>query len=201
MIEYTQEMMDYIKSKDSKLGVFMDKYGFIEIGIDGDVFSSIISSIISQMLSNKVADILQARFEKLIGDITPQNILRINDDEIRKCGISYSKINYIKGFARMVLNDEIDLNSIYQMSDEDVIKFLTKIKGVGRWTAEMIATFSLGRLNIFSFDDVALRAGIMKVHPEFKTLSKIRFERLKRLYSPYCTVAAIYYYHVNDFEK
>lgn len=201
MIEYTQDMMDYIKSRDSKLGVFIDKYGFIEIGIEGDVFSSIVYSIISQMLSNKVADILQARFEKLIGDITPQNVLRISDDEIRKCGIAYSKINYIKGFARMVLNDEIDLNSIYQMSDEDVIKFLTKIKGVGKWTAEMIATFSLGRLNIFSFDDVALKAGIMKVHPEFKTLSKKRFERLKRLYSPYCTIAAIYYYHINDFEK
>ena len=201
MIEYTQEMMDYIKSKDSKLGVFMDKYGFIEIGIDGDVFSSIVSSIISQMLSNKVADIIQTRFEKLLGDVTPQNVLRIDDDEIRKCGISYSKINYIKGFARMVLNGEIDLASIYDMSDEEIIKYLTKIKGVGKWTAEMIATFSLGRLNIFSFDDVALRAGIMKVHTEFKSLSKTRFERLKKLYSPYCTVAAIYYYHVNDFEK
>lgn len=127
--------------------------------------------------------------------------MKIDDVEIRKCGISFSKINYIKGFARMVLNNQIDLNSIYQMLDEDVIKYLSKIKGFGRWTAEMIATFSLGRLNIFSFDDVALKAGIMKVHPEFKTLSKVRFERLRRLYSPYCTVAAIYYYHVNDFEK
>ena len=153
------------------------------------------------MLSNKVADIIQTRFEKLLGDVTPQNVLRIDDDEIRKCGISYSKINYIKGFARMVLNGEIDLASIYDMSDEEIIKYLTKIKGVGKWTAEMIATFSLGRLNIFSFDDVALRAGIMKVHTEFKSLSKTRFERLKKLYSPYCTVAAIYYYHVNDFEK
>lgn len=201
MIKYTQEMMDYIKLRDAKLGVFIDKYGFIEIGMEGDIFSSIVFNIIGQMLSNKVADIIQARFEKLIEDVTPQNVLKVDDAEIRKCGISFSKINYMKSFARMVLNSEIDLNCIYSMTDEEVLKYLTKIKGVGKWTAEMIATFSLGRLNVFSFDDVALKAGIMKVHPEFKTLSKIRFDRLRKLYSPYCTVAAIYYYHINDFEK
>lgn len=73
-----------------------------------------------------------------------------------------------------------------------------KIPGVGKWTAEMIAMFSLGRLNIFSYDDVALKNGILKIHCELKTLSKTRFEKLKKLYSPFCSVAALYYYHAND---
>lgn len=67
MIEYTQEMIDYIKLKDAKPSVFIDKYGFIDMGMEGDIFSSIVFSIIGQMLSNKVADIIQARFEKLVG--------------------------------------------------------------------------------------------------------------------------------------
>lgn len=85
-----------------------------------------------------------------------------------------------------------------ELSDIELIKSLTKIKCVSEWTAEMIALFNLERENIFSFKDVALKGGILKFHPQFKSLSKKHFEKLRKLYSPYCSYASLYFYKVND---
>lgn len=161
-------------------------------------FSFIIFHIIGQMLSNKAAQTIIKRFKALVGEITPSNILSKRDDDIRACGISCSKVDYMKNFSKLVLDDNIRLDELSELDDDEVISRLTSIKGIGRWTAEMISSFSLNRLNIFSYEDAALKSGIMKVHDEFKTLSRNRFNRLKKLYSPYCTVAAIYYYEIND---
>lgn len=98
-------------------------------------------------------------------------------------------LNYSKG--------EYDFSILNDLDDENVIKYFRTIKGVGKWTAEMLALFSIGRENIFSYDDVALRNGIMKAK-EFKTLSKKRFDMLRKKYSPYCSYASLYFYKVND---
>ena len=87
-----------------------------------------------------------------------------------------------------------------KLNDFETIKCLRQIKGVGNWTAEMLALFALGKQNIFSFDDVALRNGIMK-SKGFKTLSKKRFEALRKKYSPYCSFASLYFYRFNDDEE
>jgi len=83
------------------------------------------------------------------------------------------------------------------MTSEDVTKALRSIRGVGPWTAEMIALFTLGEKDIFSFQDIALKNGLMGAHG-FKTLSKQRFEKLRKLYTPYCSIASLYYYRYND---
>ena len=72
------------------------------------------------------------------------------------------------------------------------------IRGIGEWTAEMIMLFVLDKENVFSWNDVALKRGIMKVHKEYKTLSRIRFEKLRKIYSPYYSYASLYFYAVND---
>lgn len=200
IIEYSQKEMNYISTKDSKLGFYIKKCGFLKTEIFEDIFESLVSNIIGQMLSNKVARVIYDRFLALVGEIKPETIIKKTDEELRSVGMSYKKAEYIKSLSLMVINKEIDLCTLNRLDDYDLIKYLTKIKGIGKWTAEMIAIFSLGRINIFSYDDAALRSGILKVHKEFKTLSKKRFEELRKLYSPYCTVASLYYYYVNDYE-
>lgn len=133
----------------------------------------------------------------MVGDLTPENVSKLSVDDIRRCGISNKKAEYIIALSNAVFEGKYDFDQLYSMTDEQVIKYLMKIKGVGKWTAEMIAEFTMGRLNVFSFDDVALLNGIKKAHG-FKTLSKTRFERLRKLYSPYCSVASLYYYRCND---
>lgn len=191
-------IINYLKKQDFLFDILFKKYGLLEFANKHNLFSSFIFHFIGQMLSNKVAYVLWTRFVNLVGEIEPHHILNVPDDKIKSIGISRAKIEFIKNFCNVIISGKINLDSLNELTDEDLIKTLTKIKGVGEWTAEMIALFSLGRENIFSFKDVALKRGIMKCHPNFKTLSKTRFEKLRKLYSPYCSYASLYFYKVND---
>lgn len=173
MLKFTQKEVDYIVSKDLALLPAVNKFGiFVQTEEMNVIFSAIARHIISQMLSNKVAEVINNRILSIVGSYTTNNILNADTEKLRKCGTSYAKIKYIKNFCMMVKNSEIELDHLDGLRDEEVVAYLTKIPGVGTWTAEMIACFTLGRLNIFSWDDVALKNGIMKVHTEFKTLRK-----------------------------
>lgn len=197
-MKVTISIAKFLKSCDSVFNKLIEKYGLLETHSSFDLFSSFVFHFIGQMLSNKVADVLWTRFVNLVGEVEPHNILNVPDDKIRNIGISRAKIEFIKSFCNDIINKKIVLDSLNSLSNDELIRTLTKIKGVGEWTAEMIALFSLGRENIFSFKDVALKRGIMKCHPNFKTLSKTRFEKLRKLYSPYCSYASLYFYKVND---
>jgi DNA-3-methyladenine glycosylase II len=197
-LKTTNNIMNYLKNKDEEFSIFEKKYGLIEYDLYDDVFESVVLNIVGQMLSNKAASKIYERLVKICnGKITAENINKVDSEDMRKCGISYSKINYIKEFALRYSNNEYDFSNIIDMTDEEVIKKLREIKGVGLWTAEMLALFTLGRENIFSYDDVALRNGIMKAKG-YKTLSKKRFEGLRKKYTPYCSFASLYFYRIND---
>jgi len=197
IINYGEKELAYIKNKDAKLKAFIDKFGFITIEISNNIYADLVYNIIGQMLSKKAASTISNRFVALVKEVNPEMVVKISNDEIKKCGLSNNKTTAIKELSLKIINKEIVLDSLDALSDQDLICELKKIKGVGTWTAEMIATFTLGRTNIFSYDDVALKNGIIYVHG-YKTLSKKRFERMRKLYSPYCTIAALYYYQVND---
>lgn len=199
IIEYNQDIMNHLKKVDPKLGAYIDLFGFIEVKRNPNIFETVVSSIIGQQLSLKAAATIEKRFRDLIGTFEPNAILSRTDDELRACGLSYPKIKYIKEFSFKVREGDLIIDDFEQLSDEEVIQRLISVKGIGRWTAEMLAMFSLGRLDIFAYDDLALKKAVMKVHG-FKTFSKIRYERLKKKYTPYGTVASIYYYEVKNRE-
>lgn len=193
------KIIEYLKSKDTVFEMLFNKYGYARLERNANIFESIVSNIIGQQLSNKVKQVIYNRFISLVKTVTPENILNTDKELIRQCGISYSKISYIKELSENVLSGKYDFNNLNKLNDEDLIKELCKIKGVGKWTAEMLALFSLGRENIISYDDVALRNGIIKAKG-YKSLSKQRFEQLKKKYSPYCSIASLYFYAHNDNE-
>lgn len=198
MIEYGREETEYIAGKHPVMKALTERFGHLNKGMSGEVFSDLVESIVGQMLSDKVACVLTERLRALAGEFTPQNILNRSTEEIRSIGLSRKKAEYIFGLARGVKDGVYDFSALENMTDGEAIGYLTTIKGVGRWTAEMIAEFSLGRKNIFSESDVALRNGIMSAHG-YKTLSHRRFESLRKKYSPYASVASLYYYEWNDY--
>lgn len=201
MIEYGQKEMEYLVGKDLVMANLIAHYGHFERGVEQTVFSSLVTHIVSQMLSNKVGGVLNQRLHNIVGgEYTPESILSKTAAEIKSIGISQRKAKYIAGLAAGVADGTYQLDVLDELSDEAVVKHLCKIPGVGLWTAEMIAEFTLGRLNIFSYGDAALRNGMIKAH-EFKTLSKIRFDRYRKKYTPYCSVASLYYYALNDDEE
>ena len=197
-LKTTSEIISYLKKRDKIFCDLEEKYGLIEHELHSDLFVSVIFNIVGQMLSNAVANKIYIRLLELCdGELSATKINQLDREDMRNCGMAYSKVNYIKEFALKYSQGEYDFSKLSDLDNESAINYFRTIKGVGKWTAEMLVLFSLGREDIFSYDDVALRNGIMKAHG-YKTLSKKRFEMLRKRYSPYCSYASLYYYKVND---
>src|SRR5690606_32156269 len=112
------------------------------------------------------------------------------------CGMSLRKAGYIKGSAKAAVDKTIDFDNLVNLSDEEVIKELIKLKGVGEWTAQMLLIHSLERPDVVSFKDLAIRRGMMKLY-NLSTLSLEEFYEYKKKYSPYGTVASLYLWHIS----
>jgi DNA-3-methyladenine glycosylase II len=127
----------------------------------------LIEHVISQQLSVKAADTIFARFVGLFppGEFpTASEILKIDDEKIRSAGLSYAKVSYVKSVANAFVSDLVDIEKIRKQSDEEVIQELTQIKGIGRWTAEMILISTLKRPDVFSIGDLGLRNAITELY-------------------------------------
>jgi DNA-3-methyladenine glycosylase II len=135
------------------------------------------------------------RFIEIIGDVTPSNLSHLSIDDIKSCGTSRKKATYIKGIADSFADGTINVALMKEMSDEDLCAYLTKLKGIGKWTAEMLMIFSLERKNIFSFSDVSILRGLRMLY-RHKEISLERFEKYRKRFSPYCTIASFYLWEI-----
>ena len=189
--QYGQREIDYLKDTDKKLGALIDKVGKIKREVIPDPFAALVISIIGQQISNKAAKTVRSRIRKLLGNITPENIIETELDKIQSCGMSLRKAKYIKGIAEASISGQVDFDSLNKFSDQEVIKILSSLHGVGVWTAEMILIFSLCRPDVVSFNDLGIRRGMINLYG-LNELSKEKFEQYTKRYSPYGTVASLY---------
>ncbi len=131
------------------------------------LFPALISSIVSQQLSSKAAGTIMGRVLALVapdGDLTPERVLAIEHEALRAAGLSNAKARYVLGLAEAVRSGELDLAPLPDMDDESVIIELTRMKGVGRWTAEMILLFSLARPDVLSTGDLGIRNAVKRLY-------------------------------------
>jgi DNA-3-methyladenine glycosylase II len=156
-----------------------------------DYFAELCDAIISQQLSVKAGNTILTRFKGLFegGVITPEKTLELSDQQVRDIGASWSKVAFIKDLAAKVVHKEIALDSLKDLPDEEVIKTLTAVKGIGPWTAEMFLMFSLGRPDIFSYGDLGLMRGIQNLYGFKKDPTRKQIEKITRKWSPYRTYA------------
>ena len=197
--EYGEEEIEYLKKQDEKLAIEIDKIGMIKREINRDLFSAVIESVIGQLISTKAAITVTTRLLELVGKFKPENIEKVEVELIQKCGMTFRKAGYIKGVANAAITGEIDFNHLHKLSDDEVIKELTKLKGIGEWTGEMILLHSLERPDIVSYKDLAIRRGIMRLYG-LEELSKKEFDVYKERYSPYGTVASLYLWEISANE-
>ena len=193
---YGDKEIEYLKKKDKKLGAAIDRIGMIQREVELDPFSSLISSIVSQQISSKAAITVNDRLIQLLGEINPESIFKANLDDIQKCGMSVRKATYIKGIADAAITKQVDFHNLHTLSDEEIMKKLTSLYGVGTWTAEMLMIFSLGRMDILSYNDLAIRRGMMNLY-NLKELTKVDFEKYRKRYSPYGSVASLYLWELS----
>ncbi|WP_033827197.1 DNA-3-methyladenine glycosylase family protein [Bacillus andreraoultii] len=147
-----------ICKSDPLMGKLIGYIGDIELNLRRDYFKALTKSIIGQQLSSKAASTIYSRFEQLLQkNITPSSVKKISIEELRYVGVSKQKISYLIDLSNHILTGELNLDEISQMGNEQIVKSLTNVKGIGKWTAEMFLIFSLGKMDILPQDDVGLQ--------------------------------------------
>ncbi|KKS17712.1 MAG: HhH-GPD family protein [Candidatus Woesebacteria bacterium GW2011_GWA1_41_7] len=180
--------------KDKYLSPLVKKCGSCTIkkSMKFRYFVDLLESIANQQLSGKAASTIFGRVRDLCdGDINPEIILKLSEEKLRKAGLSFAKIRYIKDLASRTKSGELDLKKLYKLTDEEVIGKLIVVKGIGRWTAEMFLMFSLARPDIFPVDDLGVKKGFEKVTGKMFDKEK-SFKFAHKNWAPYRTVASWY---------
>lgn len=129
------------------------------------------------------------------GEVTPSVMAGCSDERLQQVGISFRKVSYIKGAARRVLSGELDLEALSRMPDDEVCRALSALPGIGVWTAEMLMTFSMQRLDVLSWGDLAIQRGLRMVYHHRRITPEL-FAKYRRRYSPYASVASLYLWAV-----
>ena len=198
--KYGKREIEYLKSKCKKLALVIDEIGTIKREVDTDLFSAVVHHIVAQQISTKAQATVWQRFENGLGKIDANTIINAGTEKLQSFGISFRKASYILDFANKIKNKEFDLEKIWQKSDEEVVNELSKLKGVGIWTAEMLMLFCMERKNIFSYDDLAIQKGLKLVY-HHREIKKPLFEKYRKKFSPYCSVASLYLWEVANRNK
>ena len=140
---YGENEISYLKSKDEKLAEVIEKIGMIERETDTDLFSSVIHHIIGQQISTKAQATIWQRMQEGLGEVNAETILATDISKLQSYGMTFRKAEYITDFAEKVHNGTCNLDAVWQMSDEEAIRELSSLKGIGVWTAEMILRSSV----------------------------------------------------------
>jgi DNA-3-methyladenine glycosylase II len=190
-------------SKDKRFKKLLDQHEPFSLKSRKDVHHYLIASIMSQQLSTKVADTILKRFLNLYEGRIPQpdEILATSLETLRSTGLSNAKTRYVHNVARFAIEEGLDHGVLDKMENEEVIAYLTRIKGVGRWTAEMLLMFSLGREDVFAVDDLGVQNAMIGIYKLDKTDKKSLREELLRIsqkWSPYRTYACLHLWRWKD---
>lgn len=192
---YGDDAVAHLKACDLKIGQVIDTVGFIRREVHPDLFSALVNAIVGQQIATKAQQTIWERIIAGLGEVTPENIMACGDDELQKFGLTFRKVSYIKGAASKVLNGELNLRELTELSDEEVCRRLVTLSGVGVWTAEMLMLFSMQRLDILSQSDLAIQRGLRMVY-HHRCITSELFRKYKRRYSPYGSVASLYLWAV-----
>ena len=193
---YGEKELAYLRKKDKKLSAVINRVGHIERAVDDDLFSAVVHHIVGQQISAKAQATVWARVQNALGTIDAEHVLGYGEANLQSLGISFRKAEYITDFAKKVHTGELDLISIGEKPDEEVILELSALKGIGVWTAEMLLLFCLQRPNVFSYGDLAILRGMRMVY-RHKEIDRARFERYRKRFSPYCSIASLYFWAVS----
>ena len=193
--EYGNEELAVLR-RDKRMCEVIDRVGHIYREVDGDIFSSVVHHIIGQQISTKAQATVWQRMRDDLGEVNAETILAAGVPRLQSMGMTYRKAEYITDFAERVSRGEFDPDAVNGMSDDEAIRSLSALRGIGVWTAEMILLFSMQRKNIFSYDDLAIQRGLRMLY-RHRSIDRVRFEKYRRRFSPYCSVASLYLWAVS----
>ena len=192
--------LDLLK-RDKKMQVLINEFGRPDYNLRQDYFQSLLRSIVFQQLSGKAAQTIYERFVNLIpktSNLCPNEVLKLDKNEMRKAGLSFRKIDYVRHLADYFENNSFQKKDVERMTDKKIIKELIQIKGIGQWTVDMFLMFALNRADILPCADLGIQKGIMKILNMKNLPSKKEMENCSRKWRPYRTIACWYLWKMAD---
>ena len=179
------------------MGGIMRRFPKVHITPRGDPFHTLARAIVGQQISVKAAQSVWNKFEALVQEAKPQNVLEKKRHQLRACGLSDRKVEYIADLAQHFADGKIHVHRWPGMGDEEIIAELTEVRGIGRWTAEMFLMFNLMRPDVFPLDDLGLQKGIRLSYFK-KSVSLNRMRELGETWRPWRSVATWYLWRSLD---
>ena len=191
----------HLKKSDPVLRAIIERVGPCRMEFGPAEFSSLAEAIVYQQLNGKAAVTIFKRFAALAGEpLTPQGILKLSDDQLRRVGLSKQKSAYLKDLAAKAASGLLNFSRLPELSDEEVIQHLTQVKGIGVWTAHMFLIFSLRRPNVLPTGDYGVQVAVKKHYKKRKLPKPKDMEKIARAWEPYRSVACWYMWRSLDIE-
>jgi DNA-3-methyladenine glycosylase II len=196
-----RKAIQHLKKSDPVLRAIIERVGPFRMGYRAAEFSSLARSILYQQLNGKAAASIFNRFTALAGDpLTPEGILKLTDEQLRGVGLSKQKSAYLKDLATKTRDGLLNFSKLPDMSDEEVIKHLTQVKGIGVWTAHMFLIFSLKRPDVLPTGDYGVQAAIKKHYRKRQLPKPHIMEKIAKPWAPYRSVACWYLWRSLDIK-
>jgi DNA-3-methyladenine glycosylase II len=192
----------HVRKSDPKLKLVLDARGVIKFKPEGKPFESLVESILSQQLAGSAAAAIIKKVRALFpdGKLEADRILHVDATKLRSAGVSPQKLSYLKDLSARVVEGRLDLEALESMSDEEVMKVLDEVKGIGPWTVHMFLIFTLGRPDVLPVDDYGIRMSVQRIYGLPLLPKKAEIERLAEKWHPYSTLASLYLWHAKDNE-
>lgn len=202
IMKNSQEYLVHLSS-DKYLATILDDHEPFVLRKKKNVCLRLCASIMSQQLSTRVAEVIFKRFLSLFDttDPTPEQILDVPYETLRSIGLSHAKATYVHNVARFAIEQGLSQRKLQGMDNEEVISYLTGIKGVGRWTVEMLLMFTLARPDVFAVDDLGIQQAMIRLYNLKKLDKKALREKMLRIsakWSPYRTYACLHLWNWKD---
>ena len=190
---YWLKAIKHLRSNDPVLSNLINKHRSKTYLVSANsVFITLTKIIVGQQISIEVANSIESKIKKLLGNITPKKILATPDQHLRNCGLSFRKVKYIKGVAEIIKSKPSFFSNLEPMDDTDAIKELVKLYGIGIWSAEMFLIFHFNRQNILPLGDIGLINSYCKNYKVNRNVFTNKISKTRKLWEPYCTVATWY---------
>lgn len=194
-VEYGDDAVAYLSARDQRMADAIARIGHVWRVRDDDLFQAVVHSIVGQQISTRAQATVWARMRDGLGAVDAAHVAAASVEELQAFGMTYGKAGYIRDFALRVQDGSFDIAAVERMGDDEAIEALASLRGVGRWTAEMILTFCLNRPDVFAYDDLAIQRGLRMLYHHRRITQKL-LERYRRRFSPYCSVASLYLWEV-----
>lgn len=196
-VEYGDDAVAYLSERDPRMADAIARIGHVWRVRDDDLFQAVVHSIVGQQISTRAQATVWARMRDGLGTVDAAHVVAASVEELQAFGMTYGKAGYIRDFALRVQDGSFDIAAVERMGDDEAIEALASLRGVGRWTAEMILTFCLNRPDVFAYDDLAIQRGLRMLYYHRRITRKL-LERYRRRFSPYCSVASLYLWEVAE---